>query len=70
MSDLTYAQRLEALRPVLDAWCSKGPATKEETIDCPGCGGRLHVTREGYTSKPPKITANCENAFCIHTVDL
>ncbi len=70
MPDLTYKERLDALKPVLAAWCAKNNADKSETIPCPGCGGNLRVTMECKTTNQMRTVGHCDNAFCLHWDDL
>ena len=53
--------RMVKLIPVVNAWKAKPPRGKSEIVDCPICGGRLHLSQSPYNGH---VSARCETVGC------
>lgn len=48
--------------PAVIAWRQKPPKGKREVIECPACGGRLHLAQSSYNGH---VHGRCETADCV-----
>lgn len=55
-------QRIEKVGPVVAAWREKPPVGKLEVIECPACGGRLHLAQSAYNGH---VHGHCETKGCV-----
>ena len=57
---------MSVVMPVVDEWRKKEPFGKEETIECPECKGKLHLSQSGYNGHVHGI---CETANCVRWME-
>lgn len=55
-------RQMEVVMPVVDAWRSNPPKGKSETVKCPECGGKLHLSQAGYNGH---VWGKCETEGCV-----
>lgn len=56
-------QQMEIVGPTVRVWInSPGPKGKQETIECPVCKGKLHLSRSGYNGH---VHGHCETEDCV-----
>lgn len=55
-------RRMTLVGPVVAKWRKKPPRGKQETIDCPACGGRLHLSQSSYNGH---VSGKCETEGCV-----
>lgn len=48
--------------PAVIAWRQKPPKGKREVIECPACGGRLHLSQSSYNGH---VHGRCETVGCV-----
>lgn len=53
---------MEKIGPVVSAWRNKPPRGKQEVIDCPACGGRLHLSQAASNGH---VWGKCETEDCV-----
>lgn len=55
----------EKVMPVVDkwrTWTDSNPVSKIETINCPACGGKLHLSQSSYNGH---VHGKCETPDCV-----
>jgi hypothetical protein len=55
-------RRMEKVGPAVAAWRAKPPKGKQEVIECPACGGRLHLSQSAYNGH---VHGKCETEGCV-----
>jgi hypothetical protein len=55
-------RRMEKVGPVVAEWRKKLPRGKQEVIECPACGGRLHLSQAASNGH---VWGKCETADCV-----
>jgi hypothetical protein len=55
-------KQMELVTPVVNEWRKKQPIGKRETIECPACKGRLHLSQAAYNGH---VHAKCETEGCV-----
>lgn len=55
-------QRMMVVMPFVNAWRTKPPSEKSETVECPVCKGRLHLSQSSYNGH---VWAKCETEDCV-----
>lgn len=59
-------QRMTIVDPVISAWRDKKPKGKSETITCPVCAGRLHLSQAASNGH---VFAKCETSGCVSFIE-
>lgn len=59
-------RRMEIVDPVISGWRKKPPKGKAETIECPVCKGKLHLSQSSYNGH---VRAACETKDCINFIE-
>jgi len=59
-------RKLTIAGPFIAAWRKKGPQGKAESVECPVCKGKLHLSQSGYNGH---VRAHCETADCISFIE-
>lgn len=65
-SVVSHLRQLELAQPVITAWRKKLPIGKQETIECPVCKGKLHLSQSDYNGH---VHARCETTDCINFME-
>lgn len=55
-------ERFAKVMPVVAVWRKKPPRGKAEVIDCPACGGRLHLSQASVNGH---VHGHCETKGCV-----
>ena len=55
-------REMELVMPVVAEWRKRPPFEKRETIKCPACGGKLHLSQSSYNGH---VWGKCETADCV-----
>lgn len=58
--------RIGKIMPVVDVWRKMEPIGKQEVIDCPACGGRLHLSQAGCNGH---VQGHCETTGCARWME-
>jgi hypothetical protein len=59
-------RRMEKVGPVVAAWRNKPPRGKQEVIECPACGGRLHLSQVASNGH---VWGKCGTADCVNWME-
>ncbi len=51
---------------VVAEWRKKGPKGKREVIECPACGGKLHLSQSGYNGH---VHGACDTDGCVRWME-
>jgi hypothetical protein len=54
--------RFRKVMPVVAEWRNKGAKGKYEVIECPACGGKLHLQQSHYNGH---VHGKCETDGCV-----
>lgn len=54
--------RMRKVMPVVAEWRKKPPRGKQGVIDCPACGGKLHLSQSSYNGH---VWGQCETKGCV-----
>lgn len=54
--------RMMKLDPLLSQWRKRKPIGKSEIVNCPVCGGRLHLSQSEYNGH---VHGKCETKDCV-----
>ena len=58
--------RMRVIMQVVKVWRQRAPVGKQEVIDCPACGGRLHLSQSAYNGH---VHGQCETAGCARWME-
>lgn len=63
---LQTLRRMTLAGPIVAAWRKKAPRSKQETIECPVCKGRLHLSQSSYNGH---VHGHCETKDCLNWME-
>lgn len=58
--------RMRKVMPAVSEWRKKAPRGKQEVIECPACGGRLHLSQSSYNGH---VHGHCETDGCVRWME-